>query len=108
MAIRADTDGAEGKTVLVCIDGGQLRERRPKRGRKSADLKRQGYYADWKEPIQLVIQTVNGDGSICKERLPIYDATMEKIDGAFTLLETYLRELDISNPTVGNFFRIAG
>ncbi len=92
----SDTDGAEGKTVLVCIDGGRLRERRPKRGRKSADRKRQGYYADWKEPIQLVIQTVNGDGSICKEWLPIYDATMEKIDGAFTLLETYLRELDIS------------
>jgi len=92
----SDTDGVEGKTVLVCIDGGRLRERRPKRGRKPADLKRQGYYTDWKEPIQLVIQTVNRDGTICKERLPLYDATMGKIDAAFTLLETYLRELNIS------------
>ncbi len=92
----SDTDEVKGKTVLLCIDGGRLRERRPKRGRKPADLKRQGYHADWKEPIQLVIQTVNNNGSICKERLPIYDATMENIDGAFTLLETYLRELNIS------------
>lgn len=92
----SDTDCVDGRTVLVCIDGGRLRERRAKRGRRPADQKRQGYHAEWKEPIQIVIQTVNEDGTICKEDLPLYDATMGKIDGAFDLLETYLRQLNIS------------
>ncbi|MCP4630214.1 MAG: hypothetical protein GY850_42900 [bacterium] len=91
-----DTDCVDGKIVLICIDGGRLRERRAKRGRRSAGQKRQGYHAEWKEPIQIVIQTVNQDGTICKERLPLYDATMGDIDSAFDLLETYLRELNIS------------
>ncbi len=91
-----DTDRVHGKTILVCIDGGRLRERRPKRGRKSKGQKRQGYHADWKEPIQFVIHTVDPDGTISKKHLPLYDATMGEIDAAVDLLETYLRELDIS------------
>jgi hypothetical protein len=92
----SDTDCVDGKTVLVCIDGGRLRERRTKRGRKSEGQKRQGYHAEWKEPIQFVIQTVDEDGTISKEHLPLYDATMGDVDAAFDLLETYLRELDVS------------
>ncbi|MGB9499420.1 MAG: hypothetical protein ACKVE4_06650 [Dissulfuribacterales bacterium] len=45
---------------------------------------------------QIVIQTVDQDGIISKERMPIYDATMGDIDAAFDLLETYLYELNIS------------
>jgi hypothetical protein len=92
----SDTDCVDGKTVLVCIDGGRLRERRTKRGRKPEGQKRQGYHAEWKEPIQFVIQTVDEDGTISKEHLPLYDATMGDVDAAFDLLETYLRELDVS------------
>lgn len=91
-----DTDRADGKTVLICIDGGRLRERRAKRGRKCKDQKRQGYHADWKEPIQFVIHIVDENGGICKEHLPLYDATMGDIDAAFDLLATYLREINIS------------
>lgn len=91
-----DTDRVDAKTILVCIDGGRLRERRSKRGRKSKGQKRQGYHAEWKEPIQFVIRTVDPDGSISKKHLPLYDATMGDIDAAFELLEIYLRELDIS------------
>ena len=91
-----DTDRIDAKTILVCIDGGRLRERRAKRGRKSKRQKRQGYHAEWKEPIQFVIQTVDPDGTISKKHLPLYDATMGDIDAAFKLLEIYLRELDIS------------
>ena len=92
----SDTDSVDGKTVLVCIDGGRLRERRTKRGRKPNGQKRQGYHAEWKEPIQFVIRTVDQDGIISKERMPIYDATMGDVDAAFELLETYLYELNIS------------
>ena len=91
-----DTDRVDGKTILICIDGGRLRERRTKRGRKPKGQKRQGYHTDWKEPIQFVIQTVDEDGTISKEHLPLYDATMGDINAAFDLLETYLRELHIS------------
>jgi hypothetical protein len=90
-----NTDLIGGKTVLICIDGGRLRERRPKRGRKPKNQKRQGYHAEWKEPIQFVIHIVNPDGTISQTHLPIYDATMGDIDAAFDLLEIYLRELDI-------------
>jgi hypothetical protein len=91
-----DADHVGGKTVLVCIDGGRLRERRPKRGRKPKNQKRQGYHTEWKEPIQFVIHIVNPDGSISQNHLPIYDATMGDIDAAFDLVEIYLRALNIS------------
>lgn len=89
-------DSVDGKTILVCIDGGRLRERRTKRGRKRNGQKRQGYNAEWKEPIQFVIRTVDQDGIISKEHMPIYDATMGDINAAFDLLETYLHEMNIS------------
>jgi hypothetical protein len=90
------TDCADGKTVLVCIDGGRLRERRAKRGRKRKGRKRQGFHADWKEPIQFVIHVVDEQGRISKDHLPLYDATMGDVDAAFDLLETYLFQMDIS------------
>ncbi len=89
-------DQVEGKTVLVCIDGGRLRERRTKHGPKPEGRKRQGYHADWKEPLQFVIQTVDQDGKICRKSSPFYDASLGGIDTAFELLETYLRELEIA------------
>jgi len=38
----SDADGVENRTLFVCIDGGRLRERRTKRGRRPAGQKRQG------------------------------------------------------------------
>jgi hypothetical protein len=90
------TDQVEGKTVLVCIDGGRLRERRAKQGPKPEGRKRQGYHAEWKEPLQFIIQTVDQNGKSSKDSLPFYDATLEGIDAAFALLETYLQKLEIS------------
>jgi hypothetical protein len=54
-------ESADGRTVLVCVDGGRLRERKPKRGRRQAGQKRQGYHTDWRELIQIVIQCLNTD-----------------------------------------------
>lgn len=89
-----DNDSARGRILFVCIDGGRLRERKAKRGRRPAGCKRQGYHTDWREPTQLVIQWLNPDGSKCKGMPPIYDATMADTDAAFELLEDYLRKLD--------------
>ena len=87
-------DTCAGKNLLVCIDGGRLRERKAKKGRRPKRLKRQGYHTDWREPTQLVIQWLNADGSRCDDIAPIYDGTMADTDAAFALLEDYLRQID--------------
>jgi hypothetical protein len=92
----SDTDSAENRTLLVCIDGGRLRERRAKRGRRPTGGKRQGYHTDWREPTQIVIQWLDANGEKCKQCIPLYDATMVDIDGVFLLLEDYLRQIDVS------------
>ncbi len=43
----SDTDSAENRILFVCIDGGRLRVRTPKRGRRPIGQKRQGYHTDW-------------------------------------------------------------
>lgn len=89
-----DADSASDRILFVCMDGGRLRERRTKRGRRPENLKRQGYHTDWREPIQIVIQLLDTSGNPCKDIPPIYDATLAGVDGAFDLLEAYLIELD--------------
>ncbi len=89
-----DADSASGRILFVCMDGGRLRERRTKRGRRPENLKRQGYHTDWREPIQIVIQLLDTSGNPCKDIPPIYDATLAGVDGAFDLLEAYLIKLD--------------
>lgn len=91
-----DADCVDDRVILVCIDGGRLRERRTKRGRRPEDQKRQGYHTDWREPTQIVIQCFNANGSKCKHFLPLYDATMGDIDQVFELLEAYLRQIEAS------------
>ena len=84
-------------TVLICMDGGRLRQRKRKRGRKPNALKRQGYNTDWVEPKLLTIQFLDQKGKLCKEIPPIYDATLAKIDGFYDLMYLYLQELDLKN-----------
>jgi len=91
MVSAADT--VEDRILMVCIDGGRLRERRTKRGRRPIGSKRQGYHTDWREPTQLVIQWLGADGKKCKDIAPIYDATMADTDAAFDLLAKHLRQL---------------
>jgi hypothetical protein len=85
------------KTVLVCFDGGRLRERRRKQGKKPAALKRQGYHTDWIEPKLLTIQFLDQQGQLIKEIQPLYDATLGKTDDFFDLLYDYLKHLKLSS-----------
>jgi hypothetical protein len=45
-----DALSVRGYTLVVSVDGGRLRQRRGKRGRKPNKLKRQGYHTDWRAP----------------------------------------------------------
>ena len=84
-------------TVLICMDGGRLRQRKRKQGRKPDSLKRQGYHTDWVEPKLLTIQFLDQKGKLLKNIPPIYDATLGNIENFFDLLYQYLRELDLKN-----------
>ena len=92
----SDADTVENRTLFICIDGGRLRERKAKRGRRPAGQKRQGYHTDWREPTQIVIQWLNANGEKCKHTVPLYDATMADTDDTFQVLEGYLRQIEAS------------
>ena len=55
-----------GIKILICVDGGRIRERRSKRGKRKKGLKRQGYSTDWFEPRLLTISQV------CEDWVHIY------------------------------------
>lgn len=85
-----------GQTVVIGIDGGRLRERRRKRGRKRAGQRRQGYHTDWKEPKLFTLYVLDAHGEVVKEFPPLQDATMGDHEVLFAILEQYLRALDLS------------
>ena len=61
------TEQLEGRTLVIGIDGGRLRERRAKRGRKKKGQKRQGYHTDWKEPKLFTLYVLDQQGNVVKE-----------------------------------------
>jgi len=86
----------EGHSLVIGIDGGRLRERKPKRGRRPKHLKRQGFHTEWKEPKLFTIYMTDREGKVIRDFKPIHDATMENNEGMFQLLTRYLEAMDIS------------
>ena len=92
-------DGQEdlsGATLIIEVDGGRLRLRRTKRGRKKSQQKRQGYHTNWKEPKLFTMYLVDAQGQVVKEFAPIHDATTGDDDDVFALMAQYLNPLDLS------------
>ena len=89
------TEKLEGVTVVVGIDGGRVRERRRKPGRWKKEQKRQGFYAEWKEPKLFTIYFLDAKGEVIRELAPLHDATMGDHEAAFALLEQYLSALPL-------------
>lgn len=88
-------ESVAGKTVVIGTDGGRLRLRQKKRGRKAAGLKRQGYNTPWREPRLLTIYVLDDQGRVEKSCRPLHDATLGDADETFVLLAEYLRNLQI-------------
>jgi len=84
----------QGRRVVLSADGGRLRIRSVKKGRKTKK-NRARYKTDWREPKMLMIYVVNDDGRIDKRVLPIIDATLGGPDALFALMHIYLRSLNI-------------
>jgi hypothetical protein len=84
-----------GRRVVISTDGGRLRVRKNKRGKKTKKG-RSRYHTDWREPKLLVIYVVDEKGRIAQEFSPVIDGTLQGPDEVFRLLEFYLRELEIN------------
>ena len=64
-----------GIRILICVDGGRIRERCKKRGQRKKGLKRQGYKTEWFEPRLLIISQFDNEGKKIKSINPILDGS---------------------------------
>ncbi len=85
-----------GKTLVIGTDGGRIRTRKIKNGRKKKGAKQQGYYTEWKEPKLITLYLLDENGNKVKSFPPIYDATMGDNHKAYGLIREYLSELPLS------------
>lgn len=85
-----------GATLVIEIDGGRIRLRRKKRGKKSSQHKRQGYHTPWKEPKLFTMYLEDAQGRLQKDFLPIHDATIGDDEAVFALMARYLDQWDVS------------
>ena len=86
-----------GQRVIIAVDGGRTRLRRPKCGRRRKSSRHHGYHAEWKEPKLLTIYVVDERGRRIKtERIPVTnDGTFEGVEAFMALLEMHLVRLGI-------------
>jgi len=84
-----------GIKILICVDGGRIRERRLKRGKRKKGQKRQGYHTDWFEPRLLTISQFDEDGKKIKSVSPILDGSCGSLDDFFELLKEYLLSINL-------------
>lgn len=87
-------EDVSGRRVVVSCDGGRVRIRTDKRGRKTKK-KRCRYRTDWREPKLLIIYVVDGEGRKEHGFPPVIDGTLKGPDALFSLLGYYLLQLRI-------------
>lgn len=84
-----------GIKILICVDGGRIRERCTKRGKRKKGQKRQGYTTDWFEPRLLIISQFDEDGKKIQSVSPILDGSCGSLDDFFELLKQYLLSINL-------------
>ena len=80
------------KRVRASLDGGRVRTRKNKKGRKTHKGRRR-FDAPWREPRMLVIDILDEDGKTQTFNLPLYDVLIQDADAIFNLMIGYLRLL---------------
>jgi hypothetical protein len=83
-----------GRKVVVSCDGGRIRIRENKRGRKT-EKGRTRFKGAWREPKLLIIYVVNEEGILEKSFPPIIDAGLDGPDGIFHLIYDYLKAIAV-------------
>ena len=88
-------ESAEGRRVVVSLDGGRVRVRRNKRGKKTPKG-RSRYSTNWHEPKLLIIYVVGKDGRPCRTWAPIIDGTLKRgPEPVFALLKSYAQQIGL-------------
>jgi len=87
-----DTDTE--RRIIVCADGGRIRLREKKRGPKTKKG-RTRYKGAWREPKLFIVYVVDAEGKKMKTCAPLIDGTLSGPDVLFSLLLSYLRQLNI-------------
>ena len=87
-------DAAAGKRIVLCIDGGRIRTRKDRRGRRRRSGLH-GYTGEWKEPKFFTIYQLNGKGRRDPKGICYYEGTMGDADDCFQLVEAYLCHLGV-------------
>ena len=85
---------ASGRRVVISCDGGRVRLREPKRGRKS-QKGRDRYKGAWREPKLIIIYVVDQEARQEKCFAPVIDGLLKQPDAVFKLLRSYLCQLQI-------------
>jgi len=83
-----------GRCIVVSTDGGRLRIRTNKKGRRTAKNRRR-YSTGWREPRLLHISCYRPDGTPDKDFPPIIDGTLEDPDVVFLMIRHYLRAFSL-------------
>src|SRR2546426_29406 len=91
-----------GKRARLSLDGGRVRPRRKRRGRKTAKG-RHGFAVPWREPRVLVIDILDEQGQPERLRLPLYDVLIGDAEAIWALLIGYLRLLGAAYADVVEF-----
>lgn len=88
---------AEGMRLVVALDGGRVRLRQAKRGKRRASG-RHGYHAPWREPKLLYIYAIDEEGKKIDTFKPIVDGTFALLadsEEIFVRLQGYLSGLQV-------------
>jgi hypothetical protein len=83
-----------GRRVVVSADGGRVRLRENKRGRKTAKGRKR-YRGAWREPKLFIIYIVDDEGQLEKSFAPLIDGSLRGPNTLFGLLQGYLQGLAI-------------
>lgn len=86
----------KNQRVLLCVDGGRMRQRKNKRGPRPEGLKRCGFHTDWIEPKLFTLYLIDEKGDIIKTVPPFVDGTTRKLKEFLELLRHYLTRLGIN------------
>lgn len=93
---------AKGKRLAIGVDGGRLRTRVNRTGRRRKSGKH-AFEAAWKEPKVLVIYEIDKQGRKVRNGLLRYDATMKNADAIFEILAALLLDIGAHEATDWTF-----
>ncbi len=85
----------KGRRVVISTDGGRVRIRKNKRGKKT-NKGRNRYHTKWREPKLLIIYVTNEEGRREVTFAPFIDGIMRGPDALFGLLQHYLSRIGIA------------